>query len=99
MKVLRILTVLATVGSMGPGSHTQWSTFRGSNEESYGSRQNYMGGLQDRATQMINRRFVPALTAAGVEHEVSGEESAESTLHAIPWILLVALARLKRPGL
>ena len=58
---------------MGPGSHTQWSTFRGSNEE-YSSRQSYMGGLQERAAQMINRRFVPALKAAGAKHEVGDNE-------------------------
>ena len=55
---------------MGPGSHTQWSTFRGSNEESYGSRQSYMSGLQEKANQMIKRRFGPALKGAGAEHEV-----------------------------
>ena len=55
---------------MGPGSHTQWSSFRGSNEESYGSRQSYMTGLQDKANQMIKRRFGPALKGAGAEHEV-----------------------------
>ncbi|KAK9865047.1 hypothetical protein WJX84_011752 [Apatococcus fuscideae] len=58
------------VGSMGAGSHTQWSTFRSSNEESYGSRQSYMNGLQERAAQMISRRFGPALKAAGAQHEV-----------------------------
>lgn len=56
---------------MGPGSHTQWSSFRGSAEESYGSRQSYMSGLQDRASQMIKRRFGPALKGAGAEHEVN----------------------------
>ncbi|KAK9867930.1 hypothetical protein WJX84_012218 [Apatococcus fuscideae] len=58
------------VGSMGPGSHTQWSSFRGGNEESYGTRQSYMSGLQEKANQMIKRRFGPALKGAGAAHEV-----------------------------
>ena len=81
---LTSLSVRATVGSMGPGSHTQWSTFRGSSEESYSSRQSYIGGLQDRAAQMINRRFVPALKAAGIEHEVRIRYSVSILFHRVP---------------